>query len=261
MQKYREKMSKISVILITKNEEKNIAACIESIKWADEIIVIDSNSSDNTVKICHELGAKVTIEPWSGFGPQKNKSLDRAQHDWILSIDADERVTPALRDEILTIISQENLTDNNNSYKIPRQNYFYQRSIKHALCAKHDAPIRLFRKSLARFSDDTIHEKIIATGTICKLKNCLHHFPFHNLEELIHKTNLYSTLGIKKLIDKKVQPSITKAFVHALWIFTKIYFIRLGFLDGWPGFLIAMSNFEGTFYRYAKLLEYYKYQN
>lgn len=248
---------KISAILITKNDAHTITACLESIKWVDEIIVVDDNSTDDTVKICRDFGAKVAIETWSGFGAQKTKALNLTQYDWVLSIDSDERVPPKLREEILATISQDNTA---TAYHVRRQNYFYNRHMKYTLGARHDKPIRLFNKTTAQFSDHAIHERVIPTGKVGELKNVLHHYPYTNLEEILYKNNLYSSIGVQRLIDNKVRPSIIKAFGHAAWVFTKIYFLQLGFLDGWPGFLIAFSNFECTFYRYAKLLERCKYQ-
>ncbi|MEI8054875.1 MAG: glycosyltransferase family 2 protein [bacterium] len=244
-------MQTISTIVITKNEEQNIAACLESALWTDEIIVLDSGSNDNTLAICKKYTPKVKTytTDWPGFGKQKNRALALATSTWILSIDADERVTPELKQEILQKLNNTNYA----AYKIPRLNYFLGKQVKY--CFNSDAPVRLIKKDGGKFSDEIIHEKLIVNGETGKLKNKLQHFSFGNIEELINKINSYSTLGATKLHDTKKKTSYAKAFAHASWIFIKIYFLKLGLLDGWLGFIIAFSNFEGVFYRYVKLLE------
>ncbi|EKE01169.1 MAG: Lipopolysaccharide core biosynthesis glycosyltransferase [uncultured bacterium] len=246
-------MPTISAIIITKNEEKNIAACIDSVLWVDEIIVLDCGSTDQTQEICRKYAPKVKLREtdWPGFGEQKNRALALATSDWILSVDADERVTPQLKQEILQKLDNPNYV----AYKTPRLNYFLGKPIRYCYGDKSDAPIRLAKKNACKFSDDIIHEKIIVNGTIGKLQNKLDHFSFNNIEDLINKINSYSTLGATKLYKNNKKTSHTKAFAHALWAFIRIYFLKRGFLDGWPGFIIAFSNFEGTFYRYVKLIE------
>jgi glycosyltransferase involved in cell wall biosynthesis len=246
-------MPTISTIIITKNEEQNIAACLESVLWTDEVIVLDSGSADNTLNICKKYAPKVRVHAtdWPGFGKQKNRALAFAASAWILSIDADERVTSELKQEILQKLNNTNYV----AYKIPRLTYFLDKPIKYCFGNNTDAPIRLAKKDCGKFSDDIIHEKLVVNGATDKLQNKLQHFSFGSIEELINKINHYSTLGAIKLHDTKKKTSYAKAFAHAFWIFSKIYFLKLGFLDGWPGFIIAFSNFEGVFYRYAKLLE------
>jgi glycosyltransferase involved in cell wall biosynthesis len=243
----------ISTIIITKNEAHNIAACIESVLWTDEIIILDCGSTDQTKNICERYAPKVSFHEtdWPGFGKQKNRALELAKSTWILSIDADERVTPALTNEILAKLSFPNCI----AYRIPRLNYFLGKPIKYCFGNKKDAPIRLIKKNFGKFSDDIIHEKIIANGIVKKLKNQLHHFSFANTTEIINKINNYSTFGATKLHKAKKTSSYLHAFAHASWMFFKIYFLRLGFLDGGIGFIVAFSNFEGVFYRYLKLME------
>jgi glycosyltransferase involved in cell wall biosynthesis len=246
-------MSTISTIIITKNESQNIADCIESVLWTDEIIVLDCGSTDYTQNICKKYAPKVKLHEtdWPGFGKQKNRALSLATSNWILSIDADERITSKLKDEILQKLSSSDYV----AYKIPRLNYFLGKPIKHCFGNKSDAPIRLVKSGSCTFSNDIIHEKIIVNGETGKLQNKLDHFSFNNIEGLINKINNYSTIGAIKLYDAKRKTSYAKAFAHASWAFIRIYFLKCGFLDGWAGFVIAFSNFEGTFYRYAKLLE------
>ena len=247
-------MPTISAIIIAKNEARDIQACIKSVLWMDEIIVVDNGSTDETQNICKKYTPKLqffSTDDWPGFGKQKNRALALANSDWVFSLDADEIVTPELHQEI--IISTK--SNNFNSYKIPRSNYFLGREMKYCLNKKDDAPIRLFKKNHGKFSDDLIHERILIDGNIGCLQHHLLHYPFYDLEELMEKCNSYSSLGAKKLFTKKVKPSISKAIFHSLWIFIRLYILKKGILDGWPGFLIALSGAEGTFYKYAKLRE------
>lgn len=247
-------MPTISTIIITKNEEKHIKDCIETVLWTDEIIVVDSGSTDRTQNICKEYFPKVKlyITDWPGYGNQKNRALGYASSDWILSLDADERITPELKTEILQAI-----TDNSNyiAYQIPRTPYFYNRPIYYAFNSRKDTPTRLARKGLCKFTDAIIHETLLANGKIKKLKNSLKHFTCDNLEESINKINNYSSLGAINLGRDHKKVSIVKAITHSIWLFVKVYFLRLGFLEGWPGFLIALNHAEVNFYKYAKALE------
>jgi len=246
-------MPTISTLIITKNEAQNIAACIESVLWTDEIIVLDCGSTDQTQEICKKYASKVKLHEndWPGFGKQKNRALALATSDWILSIDADERATPKLKQEILQKLANPKYA----AYQIPRLNYFLGKPLKYCYGDKADAPTRLAKRELCRFSDDIIHEKMLIDGAIGKLQNKLEHFSFNSIEDLINKINSYSTLGATKLHANKKKTSYFKALAHGLWAFIRIYFLKLGLLDGWAGFIIAFSNFEGTFYRYVKLIE------
>lgn len=241
----------ISTIIITKNEADDIASCIESVLWTDEIIILDSGSTDNTQVICKKYPVKLIETDWIGFGAQKNRARKLATHEWILSIDADERVTQELQTEITQKIS----TADCNAYKIKRLNFFQNKPMKHCLNPAKDTPIKLFKKNTAKFSADVVHERVIVEGKVGIVENYLLHYPFKNLEELLNKANQYSTLGVQKLLAKNVRSGVLSSLWHGFWAFFRIYFLKLGFLDGWQGFLIALSNFEGTFYRYAKLME------
>ena len=245
-------MATIAATIITKNEVKNIEDCIKSLLWMDQIIVFDSGSTDGTIAICEKYGAKVIKTDWLGFGIQKNRALEAAATDWIFSIDADERVTPELQQEILSMISGEH---DFVAFKVPRQSYVLNRPVKYCFSSKSDAPIRLFKRGYAKFTNDVVHEKIIPDGNVASLKNVLLHFSFPDLATILKKVSLYSSLGAEKLAAKHVKSSVVKIFWHAIWSFIRMYFLKLGFLDGWSGFIIAFGNFEETFYRYAKLLE------
>jgi len=243
----------ISVYIIAFNEVDKIEDCINSVLWADEIIVADSNSSDGTIDVAERLGAKVVQIPFTGFGELRNKALSYCTKDWILSLDSDERCTEQVKDEILSLI------DNSSTeiYKIPRKNYFMGQWIKHSGWYPNFRQPQLFRNGMMSYSNDSVHEGYVSNSQkkIGVLENYIWQFPFKNTEEIIHKSNRYSTLGVSKLSSKGVKGSVFMAFNHGLWAFIKHYIFKLGFLDGGPGFVIAFGNFEGTFYRYIKLTE------
>ncbi|MBU0744146.1 MAG: glycosyltransferase family 2 protein, partial [Gammaproteobacteria bacterium] len=248
-------MPTISTTIITKNEADNIAPCIESVVWTDEIIILDCGSTDNTKQICEKYAPKLKFyeTDWPGYGEQKNRALKLATSDWILSIDADERVTSALKNEILQALEHD--AEKYTAYQMPRQNYFLNKPLKHC-CGKGEASSpRLAKKGYCEFSNDIVHEKTIITGNIGKLQSELSHFPWKNLEDLLNKTNIYSTLGALNLKQRKKKSSFAMALIRAKWAFIRTYFLRLGFLDGWPGFIIALNAFEETFYKYAKFSE------
>jgi glycosyltransferase involved in cell wall biosynthesis len=240
---------KLSVIIITKNEGLNIRACLESVVWADEIIVVDSGSTDDTVAICREFTSHVYTHDWPGFGPQKNRALGYAGKDWVLSLDADERIPPELRAEIQTAMG-EGLAD---AYEIPRLSSFCGRYIRHSGW-RPDYVTRLFKRGAGRFSDDLVHERVMVTGSTGKLRQSILHESFRNVEELLAKINHYSTASALMLYKKNRTASLRKAVAHALWAFLRTYILRAGFLDGREGFMLAVSTAEGTYYRYVKLM-------
>jgi glycosyltransferase involved in cell wall biosynthesis len=244
-------MAKLSVIIITKNEADNIRACLESVSWADEIIVVDSGSSDDTVNICKERGAQVHITAdWPGFGIQKNRALSHATCEWVLSLDADERVTPGLRSEIESALNDPHGHD---VFRVPRLSSFCGRYMRHSGWYP-DYVTRLFQRGAARFSDDLVHERLIVNGSVGRLRQPLLHKTFHDLEELLAKINQYSTAGARMLDEKNKTATLKKAVGHAVWAFLRTYIIRAGFLDGREGFMLAVSTAESTYYRYAKLM-------
>ena len=187
----------LSVIIITKNEEQNMRSCLEAVSWADEIIVVDSGSTDNTVAICKELGAKALVMDWPGFGSQKNRALALATGDWVLSLDADERVSAELRQEIqLTVANPgENL-----AFRLPRSSSYCGRAMRHSGWWP-DYITRLFKRGHARFSDDLVHERLIVNGKTGTLKQPLLHQAFRDLEQVLQKLNDYSTTGAMMQTD------------------------------------------------------------
>lgn len=243
-------MPKLSVIIITKNEAKNIHACLDSVAWADEIVVVDSNSTDATVAICREYGAKVYENDWPGFGAQKNRALGYACNEWVLSIDADERVTPELREEIETAIADPK---GHVAFRMPRLSSFCGRFIRHSGWYP-DYLARLFLRGSAVFSNDLVHERLVVNGTAGTMRHHLIHETFHDLESLQSKINQYSTAGARMLAEKNKSASIKKAVGSAIWAFLRSYLLRAGFLDGREGFMIGISTAEVTYYKYMKLV-------
>ena len=242
---------KLSVIIITKDEAANIRACLESVGWADEIIVVDSGSSDGTVEICRDFGAKVFVHDWLGFGVQKNRALSYATREWVLSIDADERVTPELRAAIEVVLRKD--ADTCAGYQISRLSSYCGRFMRHSGWYP-DHIVRLFRRGSARFSDDLVHERLLVEGSVAQLEGMLLHYSFDNLEEVLYKVNQYSSAGAQMMRQRGRRATLIGAVLRGLWSFVRTYLLRGGFLDGREGFMLAVSNAEGTYYRYLKLL-------
>ncbi len=242
---------RLSVIVIARNEESALKACLTSVEWADECIVMDGGSTDRTVELARSLGARVEVAAdWPGFGPQKNRVLALAQGDWVLSLDADERVTPELRAEIESVLKLE---AGPSVYRMPRSSRYCGQALRHGGWWPDYVP-RLFRRGSARFSDDLVHERLLFDpGVLGTLKSPLQHETYVHLEEVLEKANRYSTLGAAQAFASGERSSLLKACGHALWAFFRTYFLRKGFLDGAAGFLLAVSNAHTTFYRYAKL--------
>lgn len=242
-------LASLSVTVITKNEAHNIEACLRSVAFADELVVLDSGSSDDTVQRALSMGAIVNVNAdWQGFGIQKNRALDLTSSDWVLSIDADECVPPQLQAEIRAALEAPAF----DVYSFPRLSSYCGQDILHS--GWHpDRVIRLFRRDSARFSNDLVHEKILTTRQIGQLKSALLHESFTSLESVLDKVNRYSSASAQALFDKGRNASLGKALGHGMWAFIRTYFLRLGFLDGRMGLVLAISNAEGTYYRYLKL--------
>ncbi len=241
----------LSVILIVKNEAANIDACLQSVAWADEIVVVDSMSTDDTVARCQAYGAKVFAYPdWPGFGPQKNRALDQATSDWVFSIDADERVTPELRAAIEAAMRQPS----GNAYRVSRLSNYCGRFMRHSGWYP-DHIVRLFRRDTARFNDALVHETIVTDGgPVGLLAGELLHYSYDNLEQVLDKTNRYSSAAAQMKFAQGKSSSLPGAVLRGLWTFFRTYVLRRGFLDGAQGFMVAVSNAEETYYRYLKLM-------
>lgn len=236
----------LSVTVITKNEAHRIERCLRSVDFADERIVLDSGSTDATVEIARQLGARVeTTTDWPGFGPQKNRALALATGEWVFSIDADEEVTPELRDAILAAVRAPGGPD---GYWVTRSSSFCGRPIRHGDW-RNDRVLRLFRRAHARFTDDAVHERVDCPPPHGELAGLLLHDSVDTLQDAIEKTERYARLGAEKLRARGRGGRIS-ALVHGAWTFLRGYLLRLGFLDGRAGFTIAALNARGTFLRY-----------
>ena len=244
-------MPTLSVIIITRNEEANLADCLASLEGiAEQIVVVDTNSSDRTLEIAKSYGAAIAQPPdWPGFGPQKNRALDLATGEWVLSLDADERLTPALKSEIVTAIHHSAHVD---CFAIPRLSWYCGRFIRHSGW-NPDYVDRLFKRGSARFSDDLVHERLLPSGQVAKLENPMLHYSFMNYSQVLQKIDRYSTASAEQAFAQGKTSTPLKAVLHGAWSFFRTYFLRAGFLDGPQGFTLAMSNAQGTYYRYVKL--------
>ena len=243
-------MPTLSAILITRNEEANLEDCLASLDGlATQIVVVDTQSTDRTLVIAQRYGALISSPTdWPGFGPQKNRALDLASEDWVLSLDADERLTPELRAEIKGVLDKPQ-TD---CYAIPRLSWYCGRFMRHSGWTP-DYVDRLFKRGSARFSTDLVHERLIPKGPVLRLKNQMLHYSFMNLAQVQEKMERYSTASAQQAFVRGKTASPLKAILHGAWSFFRTYILRAGFLDGPQGFSLALANAKGSYLRYIKL--------
>ncbi len=248
-------MAKISAYIIAYNEADKLEAAINSVLWADEVVVIDSHSTDNTAQIAEHMGARVVQVEFNGFGNLRNQSMAACQYEWIFSLDSDERCTAEARDAMLAIANQAN--PKADAYMVPRRNYMMGRWIKHSGWYPNYRQPQFFKQGAIVYDNSAVHEKyeLQTDKPLGYLSADIWQIPFRDLSELMHKANRYSSLGVERLQKKYDKASMSRALFHGLWIFFKLYVLKLGFLDGWAGLVIAIGNFDGTFYRYAKHYE------
>lgn len=242
-------MPSLSVILITKNEEANIRDCLQSVSWADEVVVVDSGSTDDTVIICKEAGARVYVHAdWPGFGPQKNRALGYASKDWVFSIDADERVTPELHAELIQAMNEERA----QGFYLPRLSQFCGRFIRHSGWYP-DHVLRLFKRGAGKFSDSLVHESVLLTGRSARLKNPLLHYSYLTTGDVERKVEHYSAAAAQQMFQSGKRSNWLEAVLRGGWAFVRTYALRLGVLDGSAGFSIARMNARTTYLKYRKL--------
>ena len=240
----------LSVTIITLNEEKNIERCLKSVAWADEIVVVDSGSSDDTINICQRFGCKIIQTTWLGYGPTKKQAVESATNDWILSIDADEEVTDELRVKIRTILENPH----SQGYRIKRKSFYLGQVVQH--CGwDRDYPLRLFNRRYGNFNDKQIHESVEITGQISQIEEPLLHYTYPTLSSHILRLDKYSELGAAAAFQKGKTVSIIGAVMRGLLKFIKMYFLQLGFLDGKIGFVLAYNSAFGVYLKYIKLWE------
>ncbi len=240
---------RLSVILITHNEAARLRAVLEAVAWADEIVVVDSGSTDGTPDIARAFTDRVVVTAdWPGFGPQKNRALDLATGDWVLSLDADERVTPALAQEIRAALAEPRA----DVYALPRLSYFLGRPMRHGGWWPDEVP-RLFRRGRARFSDDLVHERLVFDGRAISLREPLLHDTMPTLDDALTKMDRYARAGALRKHQQGGRANVASAFAHGLWTFLRCYVFNAGFLDGPEGFVLAVTNAQGSYYRYLRL--------
>lgn len=239
----------LSVTVITFNEEKNIGDALASVAWADEIIVVDSQSTDQTLEIARHYSNNIIVRPWPGYAAQKQFASDQAQHEWVLSIDADERVTPELAQEIKAIINTNDQTV--QGYQISRQNYYLGFAIKHSGWSP-DYQMRLYRKDAGRWQGDFVHESVQVTGKTAQLKGKLDHYSIQSLIAHHERLNRYTSLAANDLLKRGKRIATLDLLLRPIMAFLRSYLFRLGFLDGIPGIFIAYFAAYYIFLKYAK---------
>jgi glycosyltransferase involved in cell wall biosynthesis len=241
----------MSVAIITRDEGAMLPGCLESISFADDIVVVDSESTDETVTIARGFNCRVFVEPWKGFGPQKKSAVEKCRHNWVLVLDADERVPEETRDQIISVIGG---TDNADAYSLPIKAYFNGKWIRR--CGWWpDEKIRLFRKDTCTVSNRAVHEGVEVRGIQKRLSGPIVHYPMSQIGKVMAKMNLYSSLGAEELLKAGKKASFSKAVMHAMASFTKSYILKLGIFDGGEGFFISFTGAVTTFYKYVKLIE------
>ena len=248
---------KLSVAIITYNEESNIRRTLESVKWVDEIVIVDSGSTDKTVQICREYTDKVFHQDWLGFASQKNHAIDKTSGDWILSLDADEPIEAALSDEIRTIMSSKVSYD---GYRIPRKTFFLGKQIRHGGWYP-DYNLRLFRKHKGRFGERAVHEAIKVRGTVGRTRFAIEHMAYPDLSSYMSSINKYSSLAVSVMAEKgigSIKAGPVNIMLRPVYTFLLKYFFRFGFLDGKHGLVLNLFHSYYVFAKYAKAWEYTK---
>ncbi len=249
-----ETSNKISVYIIAYNEEEKIADAINSVLWADEIIVADSHSQDKTAEIAATMGARIVQIPFRGFGDLRNQAIRNCNYPWIFSLDSDERCTLEVRDEILTIINGPAAHD---IYFVSRKNFFMGKWIKHSGFYPNYRQPQLFKNGAMTYKQDLVHEGFVpkTDKPIGYLTSAIWQFPFKNFDEIIGKAKRYSSLGAERIAAQGQRSGLFCSLMHATWIFFQHLILKRGIFDGRAGFVIAFGNFEGTYYKYMKVVE------
>jgi len=245
-------MNRLSVIIITYNEEENIKYCLESVQWSDEIVIVDSFSSDKTVEIAREFTPEVFQNKWTNFSQQKNLALGKATSEWVLNIDADERVTPELKEEILTIINSQ--FPSFNGYYIPRRNHYLGKWIRH--CGWYpDYKLRLFRRGKGKFNERMVHESVVVEGRKGHLKSSLDHYSYKNLSDHLSRIDKFTSLAAEEMFTDGKRARVFDILFCPLAKFVKMYLIKRGYLDGIYGFIVSIIGSFYVFMKYLKLWE------
>ncbi|HDS09735.1 MAG TPA: glycosyltransferase family 2 protein [Firmicutes bacterium] len=245
----------VSIAVIAQNEELNIEDCLKSVQWGDEIILIDGGSTDKTTEIAKKFSATIIYNPWPGHIEQKNFAIDQCKNDWVFSIDADERVSPELLNEIVSLFSEpDSLKD---GYSCPRKVFYLGKWIKHGGWYP-DQKIRLFKKSAGRWGGYNPHDKVILTGAAGKLKGDILHYPYKNITEHLKKINSYTSIMAAELFKKGKRSNIFKITFRPFFKFFRTYIFKLGLLDGFQGMIISILGCYYVCLKYVKLWEMQK---
>lgn len=242
---------RLAAVVITFNEEERLRACLESLAWADEIVVVDAESSDKTVLVAREFTDRVVVRPWAGFAEQKNFALDLASGDWVLSVDADEEVSPELRDEIRGVLAGGARHD---GYAVPRRNIFWGEWVRHGGLYP-DWQLRLFRRGRGRFVHSAVHESVEVAGPVGRLRGALVHRSYRDVADFLERANRYSALAADEWARRRRPVRPSDLVLRPLGRFLSMYVARGGFLDGWRGLLLATLYAYYVFMRAAKAWE------
>jgi glycosyltransferase involved in cell wall biosynthesis len=244
-------MPRLSVTVIALNQEDNIGDCLASVSFADEIVVVDTGSTDRTVELARSFTDLVFNAPWQGFARTKNYALDQARGDWVFSLDTDERVPEALKDEILAVVASDGPL---KGYRVPRKNYFCGRWIRH-LGWYPDYTLRLFRRDQGRFRDREVHEEVVVAGPVGVLETPLEHYSYKSVSDYVTRMDRYARLAAQELAKAGRRPYSGELFVRPFFTFLHLYFIRRGFLEGVPGYALAVLMSMYKFLKYYYLRE------
>lgn len=239
----------VTVVIAARNEAANIEPCIGSIRWAREIIVVENDSIDTTVEIARAAGATVISHPFATIGGQRNAAIERASNDWILVVDADERGSPELGREIANVVGNPGA----DAYRIPRRNFFLGEEVRHGGW-EHDEPVRLFRSSL-RYNASRVHEHVDVAGETRTLNSCLTHEPYPSIDSYLEKLERYSRWWAEDRFERGKRTSAVSAEVRSRLRFASMYFLKLGFLDGETGVILASLASTSVMAKYARLWE------
>lgn len=251
----KKELFPLSVVVLTKNVEDRLDDCLKSCQWVDDVVVVDSGSRDGTIGIAKRYGAYVIHQGWMGYGLQRRFAVSQAAHDWVLCLDADERITPELERSIRRALSAEDLEEKGpRLFSIPRRNWFMGRFLRHG-AGYPDRQTRLFDRRFARWSDDPIEEKLESKEEPAKLSGDIIHYPSKNLRSFLEKQISFSHIRAEYLFSQGYEPRASKLVTSPLFRFLKGYVFRLGFLDGFPGFVYSACGCINSFSKHARLME------
>lgn len=251
-------MNKVSVTIITLNEERNIRRCLESVKWADEIVVVDSGSTDRTLQICRSFGCTIVETEWLGYGRTKQLAVESASNDWIFSLDADEEMTSELTQRIQRILLQQD--PDCYGYRINRRSFYLGKLVKHSGWTS-DFPLRFFHRQHGHFSDKAVHEGVELSGPVGQINEILLHYTFPTLSSHLEKIKTYSQLGALEKAQSGKTAGVCGAVLRGMLEFIRIYVFKAGFLDGKHGLILAINSSFAAYMKYLMLWEETKHPN